>query len=196
MINNLCQLWAARSYQPMAIQGNTAVLSFWLCCHVHSVLYNRRYAMLILGVWCLYINPSGEASSVCRSHRIVTSCQKCACWPARNHHSNVRFDGQDCNDDTACIPHHLMETATKKTKVQCSLNHLSTTSMGISWIEDKQKRSRKNIFPLVGSGTFLQYATTSAIVGPSNTLKMYIQITCMYKKHRLWTRPQRRKLKS
>jgi hypothetical protein len=48
-------------------------------------------------------------------------------------------------------------TITKRTKVQCPLSYLSTTSMEITGIEEKQKRPRQNIFPLVGSGTFLQY---------------------------------------
>jgi hypothetical protein len=64
------------------------------------------------------------------------------------------FQARYCSDDMAVHPGHLRETATK---IQCPLNYLSTTSMGITWIEDKQKRQRKNIFPLVGSGTFLQY---------------------------------------
>jgi hypothetical protein len=35
---------------------------------------------------------------------------------------------------------------------------------GITSIEDKQKKLRQNIFPLVWSGTFLQYGTISLIL--------------------------------
>jgi hypothetical protein len=85
---------------------------------------------------------------VFRNSRIVTSCQKCyACWPESSHNSNVRFGGQDCSDDTTGIPRHLKEAATKRTKVKCPPNHLSTTSMGITGIEDKLKRTKQSIFP-------------------------------------------------
>jgi hypothetical protein len=97
--------------------------------------------------WYLYLNPSGEPvqcadiSGLSRPARSVA----CACWPVRGYHSNVLFRGQGCSDGTTGIPHHPRKTVTKRTKVQCILSYLSTTSMGITGIEDKKKRPRQNI---------------------------------------------------
>jgi hypothetical protein len=67
---------------------------------------------------CLYLNPSGkpvqcaEILGLSRPARSVA----CACWSARDHHSNIRFCGQDCSGDTTSIPCHLKKTITKKNK--------------------------------------------------------------------------------
>jgi hypothetical protein len=108
---------------------------------------------------CLVSKSQLRAISVCKIPGLSHPARSVAytCRPARDHHSNVRFCGQNCSDVTTGIPSHLRKTVTKRTKVHCPLSYLSTTSMRITGIEDKQKRPRQNIFPLVGSGTFLQY---------------------------------------
>jgi hypothetical protein len=100
---------------------------------------------------------------------------------SKRYHSNVRFCGQDCSVRTTCIPGHLRKTITKRTKVQCPLIYLSTTSMGITGIEDKQKRRRHGtIFPLVGSGMFLQYRTAGPILTLlSHPLQHACQVTVL-----------------
>jgi hypothetical protein len=75
----------------------------------------------------------------------------------RYHHFNVRLCGQAC---TSCVPHHLKENATNRTKGQCPLIYLSATSIEITGIEDKRKRIKKKIFQIGGYGMFLQHGIT------------------------------------
>jgi hypothetical protein len=116
---------------------------------VHSVLYNRRHSMSRKGRYgCLNLNPSGElvlCAEVLELSRPARNVA-CVCWPARVHHSNVRFCGQDCSDCITVILRYLKKTVTKRTKAQCPITILSTTYMGIAGIEDKYKRPRQNIF--------------------------------------------------
>jgi hypothetical protein len=140
---------------------------------MHSVLYNLRCRRSRKGKYgCLHLNSSGGPVQWAKIPGLSCPARSVAfaCLPVRDHHSNVRFCGQDCSDGTTGIPRHLRKTVTKRTKVQCLLSYLSTTSMGITGIKDEQKRPRQNIFPLVGSGTFLQHR----IAGPILTLLSHL----------------------
>jgi hypothetical protein len=55
----------------------------------------------------------------------------------------------------------VRENRYKESKGVMSSDHLSFTSLGITGIEDKQRRPRQNIFSLVWSGTFLQYGIST-----------------------------------
>jgi hypothetical protein len=68
------------------------------------------------------------------------------------HHSVV----SDLVARTAVVT-PLALNATKKTKVQFRPSYLSTTSIETTGIENKQKRPRQIIFPLIDTGTYLQY---------------------------------------
>jgi hypothetical protein len=123
------------------------------CCQVHSVLFNCRRTLSRKG-WhgCLYLNPSGEPIQYVEIQRLSRPARSvtCACWSERDHYSNVS------------ISRHLRKAVTKRTYRQCLKSNFSTTFMGITGIEDKQKRPRQSIFPLFGSGTFLQYGIAAA----------------------------------
>jgi hypothetical protein len=96
------------------------------------------------------------------------------------HAGQVRFCGQDCSNGTTGIHLHLRKSTTKRTKVECPLSYLSTTSMGITRIEDKQKRPGKNIYPLVWSGMSLQYGNASLIlILLSHLLRIACQVTML-----------------
>jgi hypothetical protein len=126
---------------------------------------------------CLYLNPSREPVQCAEILRLFSPARRVTreCWPARNSHSNVKICGRDCSDNTAGIPRHLRKAVTQKTKVQYPLSCLSTTSMEITVIEDKQ-----NIFPLVGSGTFLHYGMVGPILAfLSRLLQHACQVTVL-----------------
>jgi hypothetical protein len=114
----------------------------------------------------------GARFRVCRNPRRVT----CACLPSRNHHSNVRFSDQDCSDDTVGI-HRYLRDNTKRTKVQYPLSYLSTTSMGITGIENKQ--TRQNIFSLILSETFTVGDGGPNLFFLSRLLRHALQVTML-----------------
>jgi hypothetical protein len=125
------------------------------------VLYYRSCTMLLKEGHGLISRSQRRDSSVCQSPRIVTSCQK--------YRMCMLACSKSSMSDLVAMPVVMALPAFPATKeklshsVQCPLSYLSTTSIGIT---DKQKRLRHNIFPLVSSGTFLQYG----IVGPILTL--------------------------
>jgi hypothetical protein len=110
------------------------------------IVYSQTYHVKEGKVWMLISKSQRRAGCVA----IFQDSRSVAC-------------GKNCSESTTGIPRHLRKTATKRTKAQCPLSYLSTTSMGTTGIEDKQKRPRQNIFPLIRSGTFLQ----CGIVTPS-----------------------------
>jgi hypothetical protein len=68
-----------------------------------------------------------QKSQDCHDHSEVSHVHD---GQQRDHHSYVKFYGQDCSDKTSGIACYLRETATKGTKMQCDLIYLSNTSMG------------------------------------------------------------------
>jgi hypothetical protein len=147
------------------------------------VLYNRRHTIAGNGRYgYFYLNPSGEPVQCAEIPGLTRLARSVAWawWPARDHHSNVRFCSQDCSDGTTGIPCHLSKTVTKRKKVQSTLSYLSVTSLGITVIEDKQKIIRQNIFLLVGSGMILQYGISDTLLTPlSRLLRHACQVTVL-----------------
>jgi hypothetical protein len=93
---------------------------------------------------CLYLNPSrelvqcAEISGMKRPARSVP----CAYWPARDHHSNVSSVARTAMMALAAFP--AIGGQPSQRKQRC--NVLFTTFMGITGIENKQKRRMQNFF--------------------------------------------------
>jgi hypothetical protein len=110
----------------MVLRANTDVLfsfvaKYTMCCIIADVPGQGRGSMDAY-IWI----PVESQFSVSKfqDYHVLPEVSHGHAGPAKNHHSNVRFSGQNCSDGTTGIPHHLRKTATTRTEVQCPLSYL------------------------------------------------------------------------